>query len=124
MAYDQLAIHVDNGWNSELFAVQNIEQTLRRLDIDLSTNVLDWEEFRDLQRSFLEADIANAEIPTDHTIVATLFQTDREMKIKHVLMGSNLVTEAVLPESWMYDAYDLRLIKAVQEAVRLVLSPS
>lgn len=109
-----LAIHVDNGWNSEL-AVQNIEQTLRRLDIDLHTNVLDWEEFRDLQRSFLASGIANAEIPTDHAIVATLFQTARSMKIKHVLTGSNLVTEAVLPESWMYDAYDLRLIKAVHK---------
>ena len=109
-----LAIHVDNGWNSEL-AVQNIEQTLRRLEIDLHTNVLDWEEFRDLQRSFLESGIANAEIPTDHSILATLFQTARSMKIRHVLTGSNLVTEAVLPESWMYDAYDLRLIKAVQK---------
>ncbi len=108
-----LAIHVDNGWNSEL-AVQNIEQTLRRLDIDLSTNVLDWEEFRDLQKSFLRAGIANAEIPTDHSIVATLFREARQHKIKYVVTGSNLVTEAVLPDSWMHDAYDLRLIKSVQ----------
>jgi N-acetyl sugar amidotransferase len=108
-----LAIHVDNGWNSEL-AVQNIERTLRRLDIDLITNVLDWSEFRDLQKSFLRAGIANAEIPTDHSIVASLFQTARKMKIKHILTGSNLVTEAILPDSWMYDAYDLRLIKSVQ----------
>jgi N-acetyl sugar amidotransferase len=107
-----IALHVDNGWNSEL-AVQNIERTLRRLDIDLITNVLDWNEFRDLQKSFLRAGIANAEIPTDHSIVATLFQTARKMKIKHVLTGSNLVTEAILPDAWMYDAYDLRLIKSV-----------
>mgnify|MGYP006083938379 FL=1 len=31
-----LAIHFDNGWNSEL-AVKNIEKTLKNLDIDLFT---------------------------------------------------------------------------------------
>lgn len=109
-----LAVHVDNGWNSEL-AVKNIEEVLRRLEIDLSTNVLDWEEFRDLQRSFLEAGIANAEIPSDHAIQATLFRSAREHKIRYIFTGSNVVTEAILPSSWMYDAHDLRLIKAVQK---------
>ena len=109
-----LAVHVDNGWNSEL-AVKNIEEVLRRLDIDLSTNVLDWEEFRDLQRSFLEAGIANAEIPSDHAIQATLFRSAREHGIRYIFTGSNVVTEAILPSSWMYDAHDLRLIKAVQK---------
>ncbi len=47
-----LAVHLDNGWDSEL-AVNNIEQVLKRLNIDLDTNVLDWEEFKDLQVAFL-----------------------------------------------------------------------
>ena len=42
-----LAVHLDNGWNSEL-AVANIEKILNRLGIDLFTHVIDWEEFRDL----------------------------------------------------------------------------
>jgi tRNA(Ile)-lysidine synthase TilS/MesJ len=67
-----LAIHLDNGWNSEL-AIKNIERTLSHLEIDLHTDVLDWEEFRDLQRSFLDAGISNTEIPTDHAISAALF---------------------------------------------------
>ena len=49
-----LAVHLDNGWNSEL-AVANIEKTLKTLHIDLYTHVIDWEEFRDLQVSFLKA---------------------------------------------------------------------
>src|SRR6185437_10755473 len=49
-----LAIHFDNGWDSEL-AVSNIEKTLDKLGIDLYTYVIDWEEFRDLQLSFLKA---------------------------------------------------------------------
>ena len=46
-----LAVHFDNGWNSEL-AVSNIEKTLSKLDIDLYTYVIDWPMFRDLQLSF------------------------------------------------------------------------
>ena len=46
-----LAVHLDNGWNSEL-AVRNIDKIVDRLEIDLVTDVLDWEEFRSLQRSF------------------------------------------------------------------------
>ena len=49
-----LAVHLDNGWNSEM-AVANIENVLNRLGIDLYTQVLDWEEFRDLQVAFLKA---------------------------------------------------------------------
>ena len=43
-----LAVHLDNGWNSEL-AVKNIENIVTRLGFDLYTKVLDWEEFRRLQ---------------------------------------------------------------------------
>jgi tRNA(Ile)-lysidine synthase TilS/MesJ len=48
MGLRPLAVHVDNGWNSEL-AVKNIENTLKKLNIDLVTNVLDW----DLDTKFL-----------------------------------------------------------------------
>src|SRR5215467_7219205 len=42
-----LAVHLDNGWDSEL-AVKNIEHVLNKLGIELYTEVLDWDEFRDL----------------------------------------------------------------------------
>jgi tRNA(Ile)-lysidine synthase TilS/MesJ len=67
-----LAIHLDNGWDSEL-AVSNVEKILKSLDIDLFTYVLDWEEFKDLQLSFLKASVPNCEIPTDHAIAAILY---------------------------------------------------
>jgi hypothetical protein len=47
-----LAVHLDNGWNSEL-AVNNIEKTLKVLKIDLYTHVIDWEEFKKIQLAFL-----------------------------------------------------------------------
>src|SRR5205814_328710 len=43
-----LAVHFDNGWDSET-AVQNIHQVVERLGIDLYSYVVDWEEKKDLQ---------------------------------------------------------------------------
>lgn len=109
-----LAVHLDNGWNSEL-AVSNIERLLRYLKIDLYTHVLDWHEFRALQIAFLRASIANAEIPTDQAILAVLFKTAHQKGIKYIITGDNITTEAILPRSWMYDAKDTRLIHAISQ---------
>ena len=67
MGLRPLAVHFDNGWNSEL-AVSNIEKTLKKLNIDLYTYVIDWEVFRDIQLSFLKASTPDGEIPTDHAL--------------------------------------------------------
>ena len=55
-----LAVHFDNGWNSEI-AVKNIQNACEILDVDLRTHVANWEEFKDLQRSFLLASVPDAE---------------------------------------------------------------
>lgn len=107
-----LAVHFDNGWDSEL-AVDNIRNALQTLEIDLFTYVVDWEEFVDLQLSFLKADVVNCESPTDHGITATLFRTANREKVRFILSGSNLVTEAIMPFSWSYYNQDLRNLKAI-----------
>lgn len=107
-----LAVHLDNGWNAEL-AVSNIEHCLKTLDIDLLTHVIDWEEFRDLQLSLIKASVANIELATDHAIMALLFQTAARMKIRYIISGGNIATEAVMPRNWMYDSRDLRHIFAL-----------
>jgi N-acetyl sugar amidotransferase len=108
------AVHLDNGWNSEL-AVANVEQLLKRLDIDLYTYVLDWKEFRDIQISFLKSGISNIEIPTDHAIWALLIKTAAKMKIPYIIAGNNVVTESIMPESWLYGSKDSKLIKAIHD---------
>jgi N-acetyl sugar amidotransferase len=108
-----IAVHMDNGWNSEL-SVANIEKVLKRLDIDLMTFVLDWDEFKDLQVSFLKASVPDGEIPTDHAIGAVLYQTALQHGIKHVISGSNLATEGILPVSWTYGVSDWRYINSIQ----------
>lgn len=107
-----LAVHLDNGWNSEL-AVSNIEKTLKKLDIDLYTHVIDWNEFRDLQVSFLKASTPDGEVPTDHAIFALLYAMAQKHGIRHVITGTNVATEAVLPEKWGYGYFDWRYVKDV-----------
>lgn len=109
-----LAVHFDNGWNSEL-AVDNIKKVLGKLGIDLYTYVVDWDEFCDLQKSFLKASIPNAEIPTDHAISAVLWNTAYKRGVRYIMNGSNLKTEGVMPLAWTYSSYDYLHIQAVQK---------
>ena len=109
-----LAVHFDNGWNSEL-AVANIEKALKTLRIDLVTEVVDWPEFRDLQLSFLRASTPDGEVPTDHAIVALLYRTAIQHGIKHILLGVNVASEAIMPIKWGYGYSDFRYIKAVHD---------
>lgn len=101
-----LIVHFDNGWNSEL-AVNNIENTVKRLQFDLHTHVCDWEEFRDLQRSYFKANVVDIEVLTDHGFMAALYQQARKHRIKFVLAGMNVVTEAILPDNWIFPKGDL-----------------
>lgn len=107
-----LAIHFDNGWNSEL-AVSNIEKILNKLDIDLFTYVIDWEEFKDLQLSFLKASTPDGEVPTDHAINALLFREASKRGIKYIMSGMNFATESMSVRMWSYGHSDWKYIRAV-----------
>jgi N-acetyl sugar amidotransferase len=109
-----LAFHFDNGWNSEL-AVKNVENIVKKLDIDYQTWVVDWEEFRDLQISFLKASVANAETPSDHAFLAATYHLCAKYKIKYFLSGSNFATEGILPNSWGYNAKDVKHLKGIHK---------
>ncbi len=109
-----LAVHLDNGWNTEL-AVANVERLVKTLDIDLITHVLDWNEFKDIQVSFIKSGISNIEIPTDHAIWAVLLKTAAKMKIPFIIAGNNVVTESVMPQSWLYGSKDSMLIKGIHK---------
>lgn len=107
-----LAVHFDNGWNSEL-AVQNIERALQRLEIPLHTHVVDWEEFRDLQLAFLKASVPDAEVPTDHAIGALLHHTAAKFGVRYIVSGTNVSTESILPLSWTYYVSDWKYIRGI-----------
>ena len=107
-----LIVHLDNGWNSEISA-RNIENIVKKLDFGLYTYVIDWEEFRDLQLAFLKASVLDIEMLTDHAILAALLKVSKETGIHDILLGSNMISEAILPKSWRFAKWDSCNIKAI-----------
>ncbi|MBX3008354.1 MAG: N-acetyl sugar amidotransferase [Melioribacteraceae bacterium] len=96
-----LAVHLDNGWNSEL-AIMNIDNIVNKLGIDLITVVLDWEEFREIQLAFFKSSVVDLELTSDFAIFASVNQVARDKGIKYFLIGSNYSSESIMPQSWYY----------------------
>ena len=65
-----LVFHVDAGWNSQI-AVNNIERLIDGLELDLFTEVINWEEMSDLQLAFLNQEFR---MLTCHRIMRFLLQ--------------------------------------------------
>lgn len=107
-----LAVHFDNGWNSDI-AVTNIKEATQKLGIDLYTVVADWEEFKDLQKSFLKASVSDAEVPTDWVITSVLYSTAAKHGITYVIEGHSFRTEGSSPIGWTY--IDGKYLKSVHK---------
>jgi len=108
-----LVFHVDAGWNSQE-AVNNIEKLVDCLGLDLYTEVIDWEEMRDLQLAFFKASVPHIDTPQDHAFFATMYNFANRHGIKYILTGANYSTECVKnPLEWHYHASDLRQLKDI-----------
>jgi N-acetyl sugar amidotransferase len=107
-----LLVHMDNGWNSTI-AVENIKVIADKLQFDYESFVLDWEEIKDLQLSFLKASVPEIETPTDIAILGSLHRLANKYGVKHILMGCNYKTEGILPKCWHYDAKDKKYVNSI-----------
>lgn len=111
MGLRPLLFHVDAGWNTDQ-AVGNIEKLVDGLGLDLYTEVINWEEMKDLQVAFLKSGIADQDIPQDTAFFSALYKFARKNKIKYVLTGGNYSTECCRePNEWgAYPGIDKTLI--------------
>lgn len=107
-----LVLHFDNGWNDEL-AVANIETIVKKLGFRLETFVMNWPEFRDLQRAFFKASVLDLDIPTDHMIFGALHKIADQHNIRYILSGNNFATEWLLPPAWYASKFDLTNLEAI-----------
>ena len=95
-----LVFHVDGGWNTDI-AVSNIQALIDGLDLDLYTEVINWEEMRDFQLAFFKAGVPHLDIPQDHAFIATLYKFAEKHGVKYILNGGNISTECVRnPLEW------------------------
>lgn len=117
-----LAVHMDNGWNSEL-AVNNIENLVRKLGVDLYTHVIDWHEYRALQQAFFDADVIDIELLYDNAMLSVNYQLSEKYGVKYILAGTNTTTEGMrMPKGWNWFKFDRKNIRAIAGRNQVKLS--
>lgn len=100
MGVRPLLFHVDAGWNTDQ-AVGNIEKLVDGLGLDLYTEVINWEEMKDLQVAFLRSQIPDQDLPQDAAFFSALYKFASKHGIKYVITGGNYSTECCRePEEW------------------------
>lgn len=114
MGLRPLLFHVDAGWNTDQ-AVSNIEKLCNGLVLDLYTDVINWEDMKDLQVAFLKSQIADQDLPQDYAFFSALYKFAKKNKIKYVLTGGNYSTECCRePEEWGgFPGIDTTLVKDI-----------
>lgn len=121
-----LAVHMDNGWNSEL-ATNNIHNLIEGLNVDLYTHVIDWNEYRELMQAFFDADVIDIELLYDNAMLAVNYQQASKYNIKYILAGSNISTEGMsMPKNWNWfkqDKYNIKQL-AKTKNIRLKTFPA
>jgi N-acetyl sugar amidotransferase len=108
-----LAVHMDNGWNSEL-AQNNIASLVNTLSVDLYTHVIRWSEYRELMQAFFDADVIDIELLYDNAMIAVNFHQANKYGLKYILSGSNDATEGMrMPKNWNWLKYDKKNLIAI-----------
>ena len=114
MGLKPLLFHVDAGWNSQV-SVNNIERLVDGLGLPLYTEVINWEEMKDLQLAFFKAQVPNIDIPQDLSFFSALYSFAVNNNFKYILTGGNYSTECVRePNEWgAYYPTDMRFVKDI-----------
>lgn len=93
-------------------AQQNVKQITTILNMSVRYAELG-DNFTDLQLAYVKSGVINLEVPQDHAIVATLWETARELGIKYILTGHNQATESIHPPAWGYNPMDVENIRDI-----------
>ncbi len=100
MGLKPLLVHVDAGWNTDQ-AVGNIEKLVEGLKLDLFTDVIEWDQIKEMQTAFLRSGIPDQDLVQDAAFFTGLYKFARKYSIKSVITGSNYSTECCRePEEW------------------------
>jgi N-acetyl sugar amidotransferase len=108
-----LIFHCDAGWNSDL-GVSNIQKLIEGLHLDLVTEVINWEEMKDLQRAFFLSQVAFVDQPQDLALFSALYNFAARNRFKYVITGGNNSTECVREcLEWTYFSTDMRHVRDI-----------
>jgi len=110
-----LMFHCDTGWNSDL-GVSNIQKIIEGLDLDLVTEVVNWEEMKDLQRAFFKSGVPFVDTPQDLALFSAMYNFAAKNNFKYIITGGNNSTECVRESiEWTYFSTDMRHVKDIHK---------
>lgn len=108
-----LIFHCDTGWNSRL-GVTNIEKIIDGLNLDLVTEVVNWEEMKDLQRAFFKSGVPFVDTPQDLALFSAMYNFSAKNNFKYVITGGNHSTECIRESlDWTYFSTDTKHVKDI-----------
>lgn len=109
-----LAVHVDDGFDTGI-ATSNIERLCRKCNIDLLIVKPDEEQFCDLTRAFIYAEVPNIAMPQDNVLFAELYSIAKQTKVTTFLSGGNFALESILLSDGSINGYDLKHIRDINK---------
>ena len=109
-----LALHIDTGWNSEV-SVSNIYNLVSKLNCDLYTHVIDWDNFKLLQKTFFKASVVNCDIPQDHVLKASQYSIAKKFDCRFFISGRSVFENLMMPKSWWWNNSDGYHIKKISK---------
>jgi N-acetyl sugar amidotransferase len=108
-----LMFHCDAGWNSDL-GVSNILKMIDGLGLDLVTEVVNWEEMKDLQRAFFKSQVPFVDTPQDLALFSAIYNFAAKNDFKYVITGGNNSTECIRESiDWTYFSTDTRHVRDI-----------
>lgn len=110
-----LMFHCDAGWNSDL-GVSNIQKIIEGLGLDLVTEVVNWEEMKDLQRAFFRSQVPFQDTPQDLALFSAIYNFAAKNDFKYVITGGNISTECIRESlEWTYFSTDMRHVRDIHK---------
>ena len=92
--------HIDCGWNLPV-AEENIERLASKLNVEVHTKHMDWDELREMQLAWFRTGLEALDAPQDHAFIALIDELSLKIGVKYILNGWNITTEAIAdPASW------------------------
>jgi N-acetyl sugar amidotransferase len=110
-----LMFHCDTGWNSDL-GVTNIQKIIDGMGLDLVTEVVNWEEMKDLQRAFFLSGVSFIDTPQDLALFSAIYNFAAKNNFKYVITGGNNSTECVRESlAWTYFSTDTIQVRDIHK---------
>ena len=105
-----LAVNFDNTWSTPV-SFSNLDKMMEGLSLCCEDYRVNAEEYDDIYRAFLSAEVPDLEAPTDVAIATILYRAAEKYDIKYIFDAHCFRTEGISPLGWLY--FDGKYIQSV-----------